>query len=249
MKGKIPKDTSFHYHDGSVWNGFSLKQLKGMYPDGGYQIAGEVTKKKGKDDAYVVRNKSDDKLYLQPPGSYHWPIYRNTVYLPYKKDVYIAAKKLNLPFFLLSFVAAVVIILAVALAFNYQSGKPDIDGRASKYNSSLKRPADMDSSEILVPGYDDWTMKAGTDKLYMALMNPKDNPCYFQFTVVKNDNKEVLFKTKLVPPGSAVTEITLPHKMKQGIYPITVKIISYSLMDPKKKMNGAEIKTRIIALK
>lgn len=249
MKEKRPKDKSFQYYDGSVWNGYSPKQMKSKYPQGGYAVAGEVLKKKGRNESYVVRNNADEKLYLQPPGTYRWPIYRNGVFLAYKKDTFIAAKKLNLPLFFISFAAVICIILAVVFAFSYSKGKPDIDPGASKYKSDIKRPAEMEDSSILVPGYDDWTMKAGTDKIYMALMNPEGNPCYFKFIITRDDNNKVLFKTKLIPPGSAVTKITLPYNLKQGIYPITVKIKSYSIDNPSKEMNGAEVKTKIVAVK
>lgn len=249
MKEKLPKDKSFRYYDGSVWNGYSPKQIKSKYPQGGYVVAGEVQKKKGKDETYVVRNKTEDKLYLQPPGTYRWPIYRNGVFLSYKKDTFILAKKLNLRLFLISLAAIVCIILAVVFAAKYFEGRPDIDPGASKYKSEVKRPAGMESSSILVPGYDDWSMRAGSDKIYIALMNPESNPCYFKFTITRDDNHKVLFQTKLVPPGTAVTQVTLPYALKQGIYPITVNIKSYSLDDPSKEMNGADVKTRIIAIK
>ena len=58
-----------------------------------------------------------------------------------------------------------------------------------------------------------------------------------------------MFQTKLVPPGSAVKEVKLPYILKQGIYPVTVTIESYSLNDPHQKLNGADVKTRIIAVK
>lgn len=144
---------------------------------------------------------------------------------------------------------AVVCAICAFFILNYFEGKLDIDPRASKYKSELKRPESFETSSILVPGYDDWSMKAGTDKVYMALLNPEDNPCYFKFIITRDDNKEVLFKTKLVPPGSALKKIELPYKLKQGIYPITVEIKSYSINDISKEMNGAEVKTRIIAIK
>lgn len=147
------------------------------------------------------------------------------------------------------FIATVVcVILTAVFAPGYFKKKPDIDPEATKYKSEIRHPKRGESSSILVPGYDDWSMKAGSDKIYISLMNPEDNPCYFKFTVTRDDNHKLLFQTKLVPPGSTVTQITLPYTLKQGIYPITVSMKSYSLDDPSKEMTGADVKTRIIAV-
>lgn len=248
MKDRIPKDKSFQYYDGSVWEGYSPKQMKYLYPQGGYSVAGEVLKKRGGDRSNFITSQKEERLYIQPPGTYPKPFYKSSVFLPYK-DTFVVAKKRNLTFFLLSCATIMCVVMATVLIYSYWQNKPDIDPGASKYSAGLERPEEMDTSSILVPGYDDWSMQAETDKIYIALLNPEDNPCYFKFTVTLDEDKEVLFQTKLVPPGNAVKEVELPYILKQGIYPVTVTIESYSLNDPRQKLNGADVKTRIIAVK
>ncbi|EAC3357102.1 hypothetical protein ACRVLY_002869 [Listeria monocytogenes] len=242
MKNRLQKK-AFYYNEESALNSYTVQQIKGKYPHGGYTIEGEVLKKN------YDRSKIDNKLYVQPIGKYRWPLYRNISYLSYNSDTFIAVKRINFPLLFISFITVICIIIAGIFALNYFEEKPDIDPRASKYKSQIKRPEGADYSSILVPGYDDWSMKAGTDTIYMALFNPEDNPCYFKFIVTRDDDNTTLFQTKLVPPGSAVTEIKLPYELKQGIYPITVEIKSYSIDNPSEPMNGAEMKTRIIAIK
>lgn len=235
----------------SVWSCLSKKEMKQKYPAGGYKILGEVTRKKGADkDFVIVHDYNDNKLYLQPPGSYPPLIYRIYGYIPIRDDLYVAVKKKN------TIAGATILLAAIVLltvGMNMKKTEPKqeslIDPSAQKYETNLERPKDWEQTRILLPAYTDLTMKADTDEIYVALYNPEDNPCYFRFTIILDGEKEEeLFKTELVPPGQAVTKVTLPRKFEKGEYPITIRINSYLLTDSEKEVNGGEIKTKLIAL-
>jgi len=76
----------------------------------------------------------------------------------------------------------------------------------------------------------------------MALLNPEGNPCYFTFELVLKDSGESLYQSKMVPPGQAITEITLARALPAGEYNATIKITTTSLEDGS-AMNGANVET------
>ena len=76
----------------------------------------------------------------------------------------------------------------------------------------------------------------------MALLNPEGNPCYFTFELVLKDSGETLYKSKMVPPGKAITKITLSRALPAGEYNATIKITTASLENGG-AMNGANVET------
>lgn len=123
----------------------------------------------------------------------------------------------------------------------------DIDGNAKKYEVNIKEPEDWGNNRIAVPGYGDIEMEEGSDRFCVALYNPKENPCYFVFSVMVEGKEQ--YRSKLVPPGEAITNARLSEKIAGGIHEVTIKIETYDLADGKTPMNGSEVKTRIIASK
>lgn len=80
----------------------------------------------------------------------------------------------------------------------------------------------------------------------MALLNPDGNPCYFKFELVLKSTGETIYTSKLVPPGKAITNITLSKALAEGEYDATIKISTYSLTD-QSAMNGANVETVLVA--
>ena len=76
----------------------------------------------------------------------------------------------------------------------------------------------------------------------MALLNPEGNPCYFHFKIVLKDTNEVLFESKYVEPGQAITNVNLSKGLPVGEYPATIQISTISL-DGKTSLNGANVET------
>lgn len=243
-------DKTFIYFDDSRWAYYSLKAMRKKYPEGGYKLMGEVTKKKGKKEENPIEKDKDAVLYVQPLKTYKKPCYRRIGFI-YSEDKgsYVLVKKSNFLFILLGILLSMLLIGGIVWVFMNQSVQPKLDPNASAFDAKLERPASWDDSKILVPGYDTLKMSAGSDMVYVALFNPKENPCYFQFKLIMDETGEELFSTGLVPPGSAVTSVKLPSKLEAGIYDITIKISSFSLSDATQNLNGGEVKTKIIAVK
>lgn len=138
---------------------------------------------------------------------------------------------------------AIGLVIGVYLLMNSHDGI-DIDSNAKKYEANIQRPEDWGNSRIAIPGYGDIRMEENTDIFHVALYNPSDNPCYFVFHVII-EGKE-LYKSKLVPPGEAITNAKLNKKIHSGTHEVTIRIDTYDLTDGKTPMNGSEMKTKII---
>ena len=120
---------------------------------------------------------------------------------------------------------------------------PDIDRDAEKY----PYPGITDTAEdqIAVPGYSTIQFPANTQRVSIVLPNPENNPCYFVFSIVLSDSGETVYRSGMIPPGMAVTEITLLRPLESGTYPIEIRIETFSLTD-KSPMNGANVKATLV---
>ena len=98
---------------------------------------------------------------------------------------------------------------------------------------------------IKIPGYPSITLPKDQKTVNVALLNPEGNPCYFTFEIVLKDTGESIYKSKLVPPGKAITEITMSKALPAGEYDATIKITTTSLADGS-AMNGANVETVLI---
>jgi hypothetical protein len=98
---------------------------------------------------------------------------------------------------------------------------------------------------IKIPGYPSIALPKDKETVNVALVNPEGNPCYFTFEIVLKDTGESLYKSKLVPPGKAITEITMARALEAGEYNAIIKITTTSVADGS-AMNGANVETLLI---
>lgn len=231
---------------GDIQTGYSPKDIKRKYPRGGYKIKGEVYRKNAADVAAALKDgpKKEKAMWLEAPGTYSKFLYYNAFFVPTGKNGFVLIKKRRKSLLVGAIIVIILIVLAAVFAFTKLNG-PQVDPNAAKYKSKLKHET-KDPNSILIPGYNDWHMKPGTDEVYVALLNPEGNPCYFQFTIVDDEDGKELFSTKLVPPGQAISNVKLSQKLKKGTHSVTVQIKTYSLDDPTVKLNGANVKTKIV---
>lgn len=152
---------------------------------------------------------------------------------------------------------AVILIGSVALTFclgdrcgkgDMGSSAPelDIDPGASSWNGQQNKDEEIEEVGIKISGYPSITIPADTKTVTMALINPEGNPCYFKFELMLKDTGELLYESKLVPPGDAITEITMSKALPAGEYDATIKISTLSL-DGTTALNGANEETVLIA--
>ena len=128
-----------------------------------------------------------------------------------------------------------------------QTGNLEIDENAGDWNGVQlpDKTEDKPAVGIKIPGYPSITLPADQQTVNVALLNPEGNPCYFTFEIVLKDTGESIYKSKLVPPGQAITEVPLAHALSAGEYEATIKITTTSLEDGS-AMNGANVETVLI---
>ena len=171
------------------------------------------------------------------------------------RDIVISKRMLIIILLLL----LLLLLLAIALGFGFNkwignddgptndNGKnPDIDPGAGDWNGGQPSDGGGASTGIKIPGYSYITIPKETANVNVVLLNPEGNPCYFKFEIVLDDTDETLYESKLVPPGQAITNITLSKAFAAGEYAITIKVSTFSLEDLS-PMNGANVKTVFIA--
>lgn len=126
-----------------------------------------------------------------------------------------------------------------------QTGNPDIDPNAGEWNGGQLEDKGGEATGIKIPGYPSIALPANQKDVTVALLNPEGNPCYFKFELVLDDTNEVLYTSKLVPPGQAISNITLSKALTAGEYDATIRITTTSLED-NSAMNGANVETKLI---
>ena len=128
-----------------------------------------------------------------------------------------------------------------------QNGNLDIDPGAGEWNGAQipDQTPDAPAVGIKIPGYPSITLPKNQETVNVALLNPEGNPCYFTFELVLKDTGESLYKSKLVPPGQAITQITLAKALEAGEYNAVIKINTTSIADGS-AMNGANVETVLI---
>lgn len=127
-----------------------------------------------------------------------------------------------------------------------QSFQPDLDPNAGTIQE--EEPEQTEPDSILIPGYPSVTMEADNSSVSINLMNPEGNPCYFVFELILTETGESLYKSGMVEPGKAISDITLAHGLAEGEHPVTIQITTFSLKDGT-PMNGANVETIFIAKK
>lgn len=120
----------------------------------------------------------------------------------------------------------------------------DIDESAGEWSGQPipDKTEDAPKVGIKIPGYPSITLPADQETVNVAFLNPEGNPCYFTFELVLKETGESLYMSKLVPPGQAITEITMARALPAGEYEATIKITTTSLEDGS-AMNGANVET------
>ncbi|MBQ8310953.1 MAG: hypothetical protein IJX80_08080 [Clostridia bacterium] len=103
---------------------------------------------------------------------------------------------------------------------------------------------DGDAGDISLPGYETITLPANETTVGIVLPNPSGNPCNFWFTLILEDTGEVLYRSGMIPPGMAVTEITLSRALAVGDYKLTIQIETASVSEGV-PMNGATMQVAL----
>lgn len=224
-----------------------LNTLKRKHPDGDYSIVGEIDIK-AKDVNGISKKVLDDDIYIyvKSIGTYKESNYKTIGYIPCENDEYVIVKKKSYSKLILPLILTLLLLLGLIGGYLLMGDKADIDPNAGDYISSLKRPDNIDESKILIPGYGKFTIKKGTDSLDTVFFNPEGNPCFFKFELVEKQSGDVLYESKLVPPGKGISTIKLNKKFdKVGSYDAVLRFNTVDLENTKISYNGSDIDVKL----
>ena len=117
----------------------------------------------------------------------------------------------------------------------------EVDPGAVEWQGILPSPTDSSGAgNITIPGYGAMTLAANTLNQRVNLVNPQGNPCYFCISLVVDG--EVVYESKLIPPGKGVYDIQLIRTLPAGRYPHAVlRYQCYSLEESPAPLNGADV--------
>ena len=165
--------------------------------------------------------------------------------LPIKKaGIALTLKPIHLIIAALTAIAVVAGGIVIGMNLHRWLADPDIDPNAQKY--PYPGTTNVAEGEIAIPGYSRITFPANSREAKMILPNPDNNPCYFVFSIILEDTDEVIYRSGMIPPGMAVTDLTLNRPLEAGEYPIVIRIECFSLED-KTPMNGANVNATLSA--
>ncbi len=147
--------------------------------------------------------------------------------------------------------AAVIIIIiaaAVGLFLAYGNNRDDqnaagvvLDDGAEDWDGELKDMS-QDQPGIKIPGYGDITVPSGETEWKITLANPKDNNCYFKYSITIDDNETPIYESDLIEPGKAVREFEVTEPLEAGDYEIHLNISTYTMDEDLTPLNGAVVK-------
>ena len=148
---------------------------------------------------------------------------------------------------------AVVVILVAALGvvFAYKLGQQKsvnnsngvvVDQNASDWDKDLDNLSGQQDSGIKMPGYGELSVGAGDKTWKITLANPKDNDCYFKYSITIGDDETPIYESDYIEPGKAISEFQVDKALDEGDYTIYMNISTYSMDGKNTRLNGASVK-------
>lgn len=237
-------DKKYTDRSGNEWKYYSNKFSKKNRLTDKYEIVGDIYIKKQNLSKNVLRN-GDLKQFLLQSRKLNPLFFKKDGYILSENQLIRVVKKSRIP---IVFIVVLILILSCSGIWwwmNRDKG-PVLEDDAIAYKMP-KGVANGDKSKIMIPGYGNMPMKADSNELYAALINPEGNLCYFKYRIVLKDGNRTIYESDLIKPGMAVTNVKLNQKIKKGSYPVNIEVLAYSLDDYEKQLNGGVIDTLLIA--
>ena len=99
---------------------------------------------------------------------------------------------------------------------------------------------------ILIPGCETLSFKAGQTEQNVIFRNPQENSCNFRITLCLEDG-QVIWTSGILPPGKTLTALELSRTLEHGIYRNAIMRYECFSLEDGTQLNGAEIKLNIQA--
>ncbi|MDD7647307.1 MAG: hypothetical protein PUJ35_08705 [Ruminococcus bromii] len=140
---------------------------------------------------------------------------------------------------------AAIAVCAVLLNRTEQSaGGMKLEKNTVSWEQEMKSA--NEAADIQIPYYSDIYMQGGSDEIEMYLVNPKENDCYFTYTLILKESGEQIYQSGLIEPGQAVDLVKLERKIESGEYALNMRIDTYTL-ETETPLNNAIVSTKLIA--
>lgn len=231
----------------------SKEELDQHYPQGEYQVVGEVAAKSSRKDSDAhnfLSDKSGNQHAILPLATFNRS-WKTLGYLQAEpgENKWLEVKQRRTSIFVAGIIVALLIIAAIVAGLVYYFGQgssgPKIDPSAHDYKSqALDRPANSGGG-IILPGYTGWECAPGSTAMNVPLINAAGNDCYMQYTITLKQSGEQLYKSELIPPGKAIQDWNLSHSLPKGSNDIIIKIDTFDLNDYTQPLNGGMIENTI----
>ena len=149
------------------------------------------------------------------------------------------------------FAVVVILVAALGVVFAYKLGQQKsvnnsngvvVDQNASDWDKDLDNLSGQQDSGIKMPGYGELSVGAGDKTWKITLANPKDNDCYFKYSITINDAETPIYESDYIKPGKAVTEFKVNTALDAGDYTVYMNISTYSMDGKNTRLNGASVK-------
>lgn len=244
---------------------FKKKQMDDLYPAGGFKVLGQVGVRT-KEEIAVVRCGP-----LREDGEGEEPVWElenqpHTEikgYIRVGRDEYLAVVKDVVLFWLLWILLAALLLVLLgwglrkALPAVGKRGEPEtttkplelVDPNAQLGIPGLSIPDKIATRgrQIVVVGIPTIRLKANQREQTYVFQNPEQNPCYFKIVLELKDTHEVIYSSRLLPPGYSIAKFELKRPLEAGTYPVIVHHVTYSFDKEQRPLNNSDIVTTIVA--
>ncbi len=236
---------------------YSKKQMKNIFPKGNFHVVGEYAhggKRGDEKDAedYAVLRYKDRQFALKEKGKHSGLLYSRSGYVACKglPNSFVALLKNRLALLLLSLILAAALIAGGVIVFSSLAsagtggpGGLELDKNAVEWEGALPPSEGGNSGQedgIRIPGYKSMAIEANSREVSVNLVNPEGNQCYFVISIALNGTDEVIYESKLIPPGKGLYKITLTRPMAPGTYDAQIRYEAYDLAS-QSRLNGAVV--------
>ncbi len=244
------------YGDGISIDCYSKKQMKNIFPKGNFHVVGEYApgSNRNEKDAedYAVLRYMDRELALKEKGKRSGILYSRSGYVACKglPNSFVALLKNRLALLLLLLILAAALIAGGVMLLNSLAsegtggpGGLELDEDAVNWEGTLPPSEGGNSGEedgIRIPGYKSMAIEANSREVSVNLVNPEGNQCYFVISIALNGTDEVIYESKLIPPGKGLYKITLTRPLAPGTYDAQIRYEAYDLAS-RSRLNGAVV--------
>lgn len=219
-----------------LWLYLREEELTDRYPNGGYRILGDLTKKADAKDLVLVGAQGQ----RHPLSPYRGKLKKNEKvkgYIPLdEEDAYvrIVEKKKGR---LLSYLIAAVLLITIFLGGIW----------LGQVNRAVDEPVRIASGElsnpnpenIRLPGITEVHAQAGNTRVKQLLLNVEGNAYNLTYTITLDETGEELYESRSIPPGYGVQEFDMERTLDTGTYPITIHVASSALQEDDGESNAA----------